>query len=146
VGTYLVEHGKLFKQEKISFSSAVLRSVQIDKILTVSDAAVESIDNTFIQSDDTSSSVEPSVSADRADNEESWNEVRDTETERAGVFDTLFTSGDFVVDAERADVYGHIDEGRSDHVYSFSPSEGNKPISVFLDRHSKELAYPNIFG
>ena len=48
VGTNLVEHGELFKQEKISFSSAVLHSVQTDEILTVSGRAVENIDNTFI--------------------------------------------------------------------------------------------------
>jgi len=72
-------------------------------------------------------------------------EVHDTQTEHAGVFDTLFTSADFVEDSERAAVYGHIDDGRSDRVYSFAPSEGNKPISIFLDKHSEELSFPNIF-
>ena len=135
VGTNLVEHGELFKQEKISFSSAVLHSVQTDEILTVSGRAVENTDNTFIESD----------IGDGADNKDSWNEVRNTKTEQAGVLDT-FTSADFVEDSERAEAYGHIKEGRSDCVYSFASSEGNKPISVFLDRHSEELAYPNIFG
>ena len=77
--------------------------------------------------------------------QDSWNEVHDTEVERAGIFDTLFTAADFVEDSERAAVYGHIDSGGSDSVYSFAPSEGNKPISVFLDTYSEELSFPNIF-
>ena len=145
VGSYLVEHGELFKQEKISFSPAVVQSLQTDEILTVSDVTAENTDDTSVQTDDASSSIEPSESADTADDEDSWNEVHDTETERAGVFDTLFTSADFVEDSERSAVYGHIDEGRSDRVYSFAPSEGNKPISIFLDKHSEELSFPNIF-
>ena len=50
-----------------------------------------------------------------------------------------------VEDSERAAVYGHIDSGRSDSVYSFAPAEGNRPVSVFLDTYSEELAFPNIF-
>ena len=49
VGTYLVEHGELFKQEKISFSSVVLQSVQTDENLTVSDEPVENVDHTLVQ-------------------------------------------------------------------------------------------------
>jgi len=119
--------------------------VQTDENLSVSNEAVENVDHTLLQSDDTSSSVEPLESAHGADDEDSWNEVHDTQTERAGVFDTLFTSADFVEDSERAAVYGHIDDGRTDRVYSFAPSEGNKPISIFLDKHSEELSFPNIF-
>ena len=80
-----------------------------------------------------------------ADEEVSWNEVDNAEVERAGVFDTLFTSPNFVEDSERGAIYGHIDNGRSDCVYIFAPAEGNKPISVFLDKHSEELSFPNIF-
>ena len=32
-----------------------------------------------------------------------------------------------------------------DTVYTFAPAEGNKPMSLFLDKFSKELSYPNIF-
>ena len=56
------------------------------------------------------------------------------------MFDTLFTSADFVEDSERAAVHGHIDSGRSDSVYSFAPAE----VSVLLDTPSEELAFPNI--
>ena len=50
-----------------------------------------------------------------------------------------------MVDTERSAVYGHIDAGLSDKVYSFAPAEGNRPISVFLDKCSEELAFSNIF-
>ena len=114
VGTYLVQHGKLFQQEKISFNHTVLQSLESDNILTVSHSSVETSDITTVQLDNASVDVEPSSSAVAADEEDSWNEDNDTQVERAGVFDTLFTSADFVEDSERAAVYGHIDSGRSD--------------------------------
>jgi len=99
-----------------------------------------------MQSDNASVSPELCTSTDIATAEEdSWNEVHETEVERADIFDTLFTAADFVEDSERAAVYGHIDSGSSDSVYSFAPAEGNKPISVFLDTYSEELSFPNIF-
>ena len=58
----------------------------------------------------------------------------------------MFTSTDFVEDSERAAVYGHIDSGQCDRVYSFAPAEGNRPVSIFLASNSEELSYPNIFG
>jgi len=65
--------------------------------------------------------------------------------DRAGIFDTLLTSPDFVEDSECAAVYGQIDTGHFDHVHTFAPAEGNKPISVFVDKYSEELSFPNIF-
>ena len=80
------------------------------------------------------------------DDSDSWNELEDTEVERAGLFDTMFTSPDFVKADERQAIYRRTDSGECDKVYSFSPAEHNKPVSVFLDQHSQELAFPNIFG
>ena len=31
------------------------------------------------------------------------------------------------------------------HIYNFAPGEGSKPLSVFRDQYSEELAYPGIF-
>ena len=76
---------------------------------------------------------------------DSWNELDDTEVERAGVFDTMFTSPDFVEADERQTIYHRIDSGQCDKVYSFSPAEHNKQISVFLDQHSEKLSFPSIF-
>ena len=57
----------------------------------------------------------------------------------------MFTLPDFVQDVERTTVYSHIDSGQCDKVYTFAPAEGNKRISLFLDKFSEELCYPNIF-
>ena len=135
----------MFKQQKISSSHTAVESLDTDDTVVASDLTVDNSGISTIQLHDTPVSPESSASADRvADEEDSWNEVDDTKVERAGVFDTSFTSAVFVKDSERADVYGHIDNGRSDCVYSFAPAEGNKPISVFLDKHPEELSFPNI--
>jgi hypothetical protein len=51
----------------------------------------------------------------------------------AGVTDSMLTATDFLSDGERQ------------HIYNFAPGEGNKPLSLFCDQHSEELAYPGIF-
>lgn len=51
----------------------------------------------------------------------------------AGVTDTLLTSPDFVDDSER------------ECILSLAPAEGNRPLSIFRDEYSEELAYPGIF-
>ena len=51
----------------------------------------------------------------------------------AGVTDTMLTPPDFVDDSERQ------------HILNVAPGEGNRPLSVFKDKYSEELAYPGIF-
>ena len=49
----------------------------------------------------------------------------------AGVTDSMLTATDFLDDSERQ------------HIYNFAPGEGNKPLSLFRDQYSEELAYPS---
>ena len=51
----------------------------------------------------------------------------------AGVTDTMFTKTDFIEDSE------------TKYILSVAPGEGNKPLSIFRDQYSEELAYPGIF-
>ena len=51
----------------------------------------------------------------------------------AGVTDSMLTPPDFVGDNER------------EHILNVAPGEGNRPLSVFKDKYSEELAYPGIF-
>ena len=51
----------------------------------------------------------------------------------AGVTDSMLTPPDFVDDRERQ------------HIFNVAPGEGNRPLSVFKDKYSEELAYPGIF-
>ena len=51
----------------------------------------------------------------------------------AGVTDTMLTATDFLNDTERQ------------KIYNVAPGEGNRPLSIFRDQYSEELAYPGIF-
>ncbi len=51
----------------------------------------------------------------------------------AGVTDTMLTATDFLNDAERQ------------QIHNVAPGEGNRPLSIFRDQYSEELAYPEIF-
>ena len=63
--------------------------------------------------------------------DDGWTEV-DAEIP-AGITDTMLTATDFLEDSERA------------QIYSIAPGEGNKPLSLFRDTYSEELAYPGIY-
>jgi len=132
VGTYLVEHGDLFQLQNITFNHSELETIEPDTLLTVSDAS----DNGAVTDDTVTTNVSTSVSSDSlaaidvAPGSDPWVEIADMHIDRADVFDTLFSSPDFVEDSGRAAVYGKIDTGHFDHVHTFAPAEGNKPISV----------------
>ena len=51
----------------------------------------------------------------------------------AGVTNTMLTAADFLNDNERQ------------HIYNVAPGEGSRPLSIFRDQFSEELAYSRIF-
>ena len=51
----------------------------------------------------------------------------------AGVIDSMLTSTDFLDGSER------------EQIHNVAPGEGNRPLSIFRDTYSEELAYPGIF-
>ena len=65
--------------------------------------------------------------------EEQWSENEDDQENSSGVLDTLLTSPDFLEDEER------------ELQYVLAPGQGRTPVSVFKDKYSEELAYPNIY-
>ena len=71
------------------------------------------------------------TSSDNTDNEDDWSE--DEVEIPAGVTDTMLTAPDFVTDNERQ------------YILNIAPGESNRPISIFRDKYSEELAYPGIF-
>ena len=62
-----------------------------------------------------------------------WSENEDDQENNSGVLDTLLTSPDFLEDEER------------ELQYILAPGQGRTPVSVFKDKYSEELAYPNIY-
>ena len=70
------------------------------------------------------------------ESEDEWSEDEWSEDEAeipAGVTDTMLTKTDFIEDSE------------TKYILSVAPGEGNKPLSIFRDQYSEELAYPGIF-
>ena len=65
------------------------------------------------------------------DDEDHWSQ--DESEIPPGVTDTILTAPDFVTDQERQ------------YILNIAPGEGNRPISIFRDKHSEKLAYPSIF-
>ena len=95
VGTYLVDYGELFKHENISFSHQLLQSIQTTENSNISQTSDNTHQLPVTQSGDTawSSSLtsESSSAVEKHDEIDSWSEIQDTEIERAGIFDTMFT-------------------------------------------------------
>ena len=65
--------------------------------------------------------------------DEQWSENEDDQENYSGVLDTMLTSPDFLEDEER------------DLQNILAPGQGRIPVSVFKDKYSEELAYPNIY-
>ena len=63
--------------------------------------------------------------------EDNWGE--DGAETPAGVTDTMLTATDFLEDSELQ------------HILNIAPGEGSRPLSIFRDKYSEELAYPGIF-
>ena len=63
--------------------------------------------------------------------DDDWSED-DTESP-AGITDSMLTPADFVEDHEKG------------MIYNIAPGEGFRPLSIFRDKYSEELAYPGIY-
>ena len=86
-------------------------------------------DNSLTESVDENRNV--NVNSAKLDNE--YQSSEDEEETSAGVTDTMLTATDLLEDNEMQDIL------------NVSPAEGNRPLSVFREKYSEELAYPGIF-
>jgi len=71
------------------------------------------------------------IASHNLDDEDEWSE--DEIEVPAGVTDTMLTASNFLEVNERQ------------NILNLAPAEGNRPLSMFRDKHSEELAYPGIF-
>ena len=75
-----------------------------------------------------------SINTNDANSNDSGDDWSEDEGEiPAGVTDSMLTAPDF------------LDGNERQHIHNVAPGEGNKPLSIFKDQHSEELAYPGIF-
>ena len=89
--------------------------------------------------DDSTNAVPDYNSDDRAITENVDNLDNDDFSEEeakipAGVTDTMLTATDF------------LDNSDPQQIHNVAPGEGRRPLSIFQDQYSEELAYPGIFS
>ena len=124
---WLVDNSSLYGEEGITFNDTWLESTP-DLLLTVEQGHVETNvkDLSDVHCDTLSNNTQSTL-----EEEDQWSE--DEAETPAGVTDTMLTALDFVTDTERQ------------YILNVAPGEGSRPMSIFRDKYSEELAYPGIF-
>lgn len=112
---YLVENSKLFKDEGIEINTSYLDSCDY-----------QNNKNQPLQL--TENEKQNEQEEQLFDESDAWCEV---EERPSGVVDTLLVEPDPAQDF--------------DHVLSFAPGEGNKPLGLFIDKDAEYLSFPSIF-
>ena len=113
---WLVNTSPLYEGEGITIDQNWLRSLPVS-----ADESCGSIETQNDACNETTSNIP----------DDQWSE--DEAEIPAGTTDSMLTTSDFVSDNEKQEIY------------NFAPGEGNKPLSVFRDQFSEEMAYPGIF-
>ena len=134
---WLVNNGNLYKDEGITFNDTWLEDNSNSQMLfddsdndQTSEGSENVVDcNAESLNCDTECKTQQSSACDDDDEHSSEDEAEIP----AGITDTMLTSPDFVTDNERQ------------HILNVAPGEGNRPMSIFRDKYSEELAYPGIF-
>ena len=124
---WLVRNGGLYKEEGITFNDSWLEGSSNVSLVDDSDEFSDNVESNAANTDcNTDCQAQQTT-----DNEDYWSEG---EVEiPAGVTDTMLTAPDFVTDNERQ------------YILNVAPGERSRPISIFRDKYSEELAYPGIF-
>ncbi len=123
---WLVDNGELYREECVTFNDTWIQSSL--NVFSIDDIqSLENVDNTT----KTTNNNTHCTTEQTTDDEDNWSE--DEGEIPAGVTDTMLTAPDFVTDDERQ------------HIINVAPGECNRPMSIFRDRYSEELAYPGIF-
>ena len=129
---WLISNSSLYRQGGITLNQNWGMQC-IDNCL-IDDSNIEDKNQLLLHNIDKSSSC--NIQTDTNCNEilESEDEWSEDEAEiPAGVTDTMLTKTDFIEDSE------------TKYILSVAPDEGNKPLSIFRDQYSEELAYSGIF-
>ena len=123
---WLATNSALYRDQGVSFSEDRAASYSVNLSQNETDRNL-SQDNDQINN---SCNVENTAIETKHLND-NW--TKDDSEIPAGVTDTMFTATDFLEDSERA------------QIYNIAPGEGSTPLSIFRDKYSEELAYPEYF-
>ena len=122
---WLVESSSLYREEGITFNDTWLESTP-NVLSTIDDDNMGKNVNDLPDIDCDTNKTQSTF-----DDEDQWSE--DEAEIFAGVTDTMLTAPDFVTDNE------------CQYILNVAPGEGSRPMSIFRDKYSEELAYPGIF-
>ena len=133
---WLINNGDLYKEEGISFNDTWLEGTSLiafnNSDNDESSDGLSATVNSNMETVNCSTGTECDKSQQTSDDEDDWSE--DEAEIPAGVTtDTMLIAPDFMTDNERQ------------YILNVAPGEGNRPISIFRDKYSEELAYPGIF-
>ena len=134
---WLISNSSLYRQGGITLNQNWGMQC-IDNCL-IDDSNIEDKNQLLLHNIDKSSScnIQTDTNCNEIlESEDEWSEDEWSEDEAeipAGVTDTMLTKTDFIEDSE------------TKYNLSVAPGEGNKPLSIFRDQYSEELAYPGIF-
>ena len=125
--TWLTLNSALYQEQGILFNND-WQNEFLNNLHMNDDDMPQEIHDSEIRNTDHDSSVDQNHQ--KCQNED-WSE--DEAEIPAGVTDTMLTATDFLEDHER------------ETIHNVAPGEGSRPLSIFRDKHSEELAYPGIF-
>ena len=124
---WLATNSALYREQGVSFSEDRISSYNVN--LPQGEIECEDLSKLNYQMHGSCNVEDASNKCKQPD--DGWTKV-DAEIP-AGITDTMLTATDFLEDSERA------------QIYNIAPGEGNRPLSIFRDTYSEELAYPGIY-
>ena len=122
---WLVESSSLNRDEGITFNDTWLERTP-NVLSTIDDDNMEKNVNDLPDIDCDTNNTQSTF-----DDKDQWSE--DEAEISAGVTDAMLTAPDIVTDNE------------PQYILNVAPGEGSRPMSIFRDKYSEELAYPGIF-
>ena len=140
---WLVRNSALYREEGVNFNQDWETSYATESLRDknynncgVTNKNVDDNSETFpytseINTKTSNSTINESSKDNFSNDDNDWSE--DEAEIPAGVTDTMLTTANFVENHEQQ------------HVLDVAPAEGSRPLSIFHDKYSEELAYPGIF-
>ena len=126
---WLATNSALYREQGVSFSEDRISSYNVN--MPQSETDTVNLSQVDYQMNSSCNVEDTADECKQLHVDDGWTEV-DAEIP-AGITDTMLTATDFLEDGERA------------QIYSIAPGEGNRPLSLFRDTYSEELAYPGIY-
>ena len=124
---WLADNSAIYREQGVSISEDRISSYNVNFPQSETDSA--NLSQVNYQMNSSCNVEDTAIKCKQVD--DGWTEV-DAQIP-ARITDTMLKATDFLEDSQRAEIY------------SIAPGEGNRPLSLFRDTYSEELAYPGIY-